>query len=218
LNQSILPREDPRKPILLQALSLYLLLLAFFVVLNSISSVEEARSRGVVGSLNETFSSTGSPSETSRHLVSSLGDTLGRGRMLSQLGKLVKTEISLARVDQVRHGRMLEITMPVNAMFASAKAAIDPSRRRLIERIVEILQNTSRGVRYDVDILVSSGTEKVLSRKRAAFLGTVFVGVGAPILAVISGTEQGTDGKLRLRFHIRPEKITKLSFGEVGQE
>lgn len=213
-----MPRDDPRKPILLQVLSLYLLLLAFFVVLNSISSVEEARSRAVGGSLNETFASTGTPSAFSRRLISRLGDTPGQARVLSRLGDLVKTEISLARAEQVRHGRLLEITMPAGAMFASARAAIDPSRRRLIERIVKILRNTPRGVRYDVDILVSAGATRDLSSRRAAFLANVFVGSGAPSLAVISGTEQGTDGKLLLRFHIRPAQSTTLSFGGEGRE
>ena len=48
-------RDAARNPLLFQILSLYLLLLAFFVLLNSISNVEKARSRAVTGSLNETI-------------------------------------------------------------------------------------------------------------------------------------------------------------------
>lgn len=59
-----MPPREKHDPILLQVLSLYLLLLAFFILLNNISNASAARERLVVGSLNSAFSSTGRETES----------------------------------------------------------------------------------------------------------------------------------------------------------
>ena len=112
-------RDVPRNPLLVQVLSLYLLLLAFFVVLNTISKVEDARSKAVTGSLNETFSADGHPNKKTVHLVSSQGNILANAEFLSRVGNLIKTELAFAEVSDVEPGRLMAVTMSAISMTAS---------------------------------------------------------------------------------------------------
>jgi len=209
-------RDAPRNPLLVQVLSVYLLLLAFFVVLNSISHFELARSRAVTGSLNETFSADGLPTPKTVPLVSARGDFVSDAAVLSRVGALISTEFALAEVREVEPGRTMEVTVPVESLFRPGVESIDPLHRPLIEKVAQSLKNPSRGVRYDVDILVMGESGDDLAVGRSAFLASVFVQAGAPRRNVIAGIEHNNSRKLRLLFHVRPEAEGRFRFGEGG--
>ncbi|NQU71082.1 MAG: hypothetical protein HQ514_11065, partial [Rhodospirillales bacterium] len=69
-----------RDPTLLQILSLYLLLLAFFVLLFNLSRTEELKSNSVARSLNTSFSRKGQPQEEPEIFVSAEGDVIGASK------------------------------------------------------------------------------------------------------------------------------------------
>lgn len=209
-------RETPRNPLLIQVLSVYLLLLAFFVVLNSISHFELARTRAVTGSLNETFSADGLPSEKTVPLVSTRGDIVADTAALSRIGHLISTELALVQVQEVMPGRMMEVTLPVESMFYPGLESIDPAHRPLIEKVARALAEQSRGVRYDVDILVAGESGDDMAVGRSAFLASVFVQAGAPKRNVTAGVERNSSGKLRLLFHVRPQSEGRFKFNEEG--
>lgn len=209
-------RDSPRNPLLIQVLSVYLLLLAFFVVLNSISHFELARTRAVTGSLNETFSADGLPTPKTVQLVSTRGDVISNAAVLSRIGDLISTELALSQIREVEPGRTMEVTVPVESLFRPGMESIDPLHRPLIEKVAQSLKNPSRGVRYDVDILVTGESGDDLAVGRAAFLASVFVQTGAPRRNVIAGIEHNQSRKLRLLFHVRPEAEGRYRFDEKG--
>lgn len=210
-------RDTPRNPLLVQVLSVYLLLLAFFVVLNSISHFELARSRAVTGSLNETFSADGLPSKKTVPLVSSRGDIVSNANALSRIGNLITTELALAQVQDVEPGRTMEVSLPVESLFRAGLESIDPQHRPLIEKVARSLADPERGVRYDVDILVAGESGDDLAVGRSAFLASVFVKAGAPRRNVIAGIERNATGRLRLLFHVRPESEGRFQFRDGGR-
>lgn len=210
-------RETPRNPLLVQVLSVYLLLLAFFVVLNSISHFELARTRAVTGSLNETFAAEGLPTEQTVPLVSTRGDVLSDAANLSRIGELISTELALVKVREVEPGRTMEVIVPVASLFRPGMDAINPDHRPLIEKVARSLTRPSPGVRYDVDILVAGDSDDDLAVERSAFLASVFEKAGAPRRSVIAGVEHNASGKLRLLFHVRPKSEGRFLFGDEGE-
>lgn len=210
-------REAPRNPLLILVLSLYLLLLAFFVVLNSISNQETARAKAVTGSLNETFAAEGRASDKTARLISSQGNVLGDAAFLSQVGKLIKTEFAFANVEDVVPGRLMAVTMPADSLFIPGREAIDPLHRPIIDRIAKALISPSQGVRYDVDILVGKSISDDLVLGRSSLLASVFAGAGTPARSIAAGIEQDSPGQLRLLFHVRPRSEARLIFRD-GEE
>jgi hypothetical protein len=209
-------RETPRNPLLMLVLSLYLLLLAFFVVLNTISNVEITRSTAVSGSLNETFAADGRPAEKSVSLVSSQGNLFADAPFLSRLGKLIRTELAFAEVEEVLPGRLMAVTMSANSLFIPGREAINPLHRKIIDRVANALINPSPGVRYDVDILVGRSGPDDLVLARSAYLANVFAAAGSPARSIAAGIEQGSPGQLRFLFHVRPRNEARLIFRDEG--
>lgn len=207
-----MPRELPRNPLLIQVLSLYLLLLAFFALLNNISNVENTRSRAVAGSLQSTFASEGRPTLSPAVFTSSLGHAITDAALEENIGELVRTEIGLAEFRVIVPGRVMELVLGERDLFRGGGVAIDPRHRRFVERLAEVVASPPAGVRYDVDVLMAGelmpetapGTPLDEPAARAAFLADVLTGAGAPAASVAAGVETGTPGRVRLEFHVRP--------------
>lgn len=207
-------RESARNPLLFQILSLYLLLLAFFVVLNSISHVEQARSRAVSGSLNETFAAEGRAADKTVLFTSSEGSAVADAAFTNRIGELIRTELAIAKIEEVQPGRLLSVGLPADSIFMPDRSAIDPLYRPLIERVAKAMAETRPGVRYDVDILLGAAGSDRLAVSRSAYLASVFVASGAPPRRVAAGVEHGAPGLLTLYFHVRPEAEGRVHFRE----
>lgn len=211
-----MPENSQHNSLLLQMLSVYLLMLAFFVVLTSISHVEEARTRAVSGSLNETFAVDGRPDSRTVLFTSSAGHAPRDAALLSRIGGMIRTELSVARIREIEPGRIMAVTLPAESIFVPGRKAIDPLRRPLIERVAQSLADPQPGVRYDVDILVGTGPAEELAVGRSAFLATVLVGAGTPRRSVAAGIEQGSPGVVQLLFHVRPRSEGRFVFDEAA--
>lgn len=198
-----MPRALPRNPMLLQVLSLYLLLLAFFVLLNSLSAPEQSRLRAVKGSLSETFAASGKPARETRQLTSSAGNILVDAGFLDRIGSLVRTELGFAKIRNVTPGRLMEVSMGAHELFRDAKVSINPLYRPTIEAMAAAARTPSNGVRYEIEILVGKEGGQNLPGARSAYLATVFTGAGAPRRSVAAGVEHGSPGVVRLRFRVR---------------
>jgi hypothetical protein len=215
-----MPRDLSRSPLLIQVLSVYLLLLAFFILLNNVASVETARSKAVAGSLRSTFASEGRLTEFPTVQTSALGTVLADAALEERLGVLVRTELGFAELRVIEPGRTLELSLGERALFRGGGIAIDPLRRAFVERIAAIVADPPVGVRYDTDILLAgallparSGAGAAVDEPaaRAAFLAAVLIGAGAPGSTVAAGVESGREGRLRLLFSVRP-RVEPLLF------
>ncbi len=196
-------RALPRNPMLLQVLSVYLLLLAFFVLLNSLSAPEQDRLRAVKGSLSETFAASGEPARESRQLSSSMGNIIASAGFLDRIGSLVRTELAFAKIRDVTPGRLMEISMGTHELFRGATVSIDPLYRPTIEAMATALRQPRQGARYEIEILVGKDGDQDLPGARSAYLATVFTAAGVPRRSVAAGVEHGSPGVVTLRFRVR---------------
>ena len=211
-------RDAPKNPLLILVLSLYLLLLAFFVVLNTISNVEITRSTAVSGSLNETFAAEGRPADKSVTLTSSQGNLFSDAAFLSRVGSLIRTELAFATVEEVIPGRFMVVSMSADSLFIPGQEAIDPLLRPVVDRIAKSMINPSSGVRYDVDILVGQSSTDDLVLGRSAFLAGVFAAAGTPPRSIAAGIEQDSPGQLKFLFHVRPRNEARLVFRDEAPQ
>ena len=213
-----MPRDLPCNPLLMLVLSLYLLLLAFFVVLNSISNIEVSRLQAVSGSLNETFANEGRPADKSAQLVSSQGNLLTDTGFISRVGNLVRTELAFAKVEEISPGRLMAVTMSADSLFLPGREAINPVHRATIDRVAKALISPPPGVRYDVDILMGDSPTDDLVIGRSAYLAGVFVAAGSPARSIAAGIEQEAPGNLTLLFHVRPRDEARFVFPDGGDQ
>lgn len=145
------------------ALSLFIMLLAFFIVLNVMSSFEEDKSRPVLRSISVAFSNQELPEDLYQGVEESPEDLLGEGDTLDKIQALFKGTISGIETKQNRLGTMMHIRMPVEKFeqsFAESPESPGPSSRLkmirgpLVQTLVTLM-NTKEGIPYRMDMVLN---------------------------------------------------------------
>ena len=213
-------REARRDPTLILILSLYLLLLAFFILLNNISEVEKARSKAVAGSLQNTFALRGRPTYKPAVLTSAIGNVLGDNSLDRRLAALVRAELRLARFEVIEPGRLMQLRVHEAALFTGLDNEISSTGRRLIDKIATELRNPPPGVRYDVEIRLSrtrAGGDGLLNRiRRAAALPRALAEAKEWPGTIAGGVEHAGSAEARFLFEIRSEPQRPLFEDKAG--
>ncbi len=128
---------DAQKPVPdtgpLMFLSLFLLLLAFFILLTAISTLEETKSRDVLSSLAATFKSDIIPDNTAEILVSTLGPVPEPEDVIEDLERLWLTAVPITRVDALTRGRTLQLSLPQTEVFVGGQPALRGDRQALLK-------------------------------------------------------------------------------------
>lgn len=205
---------------LVQVLSLYLLLLAFFVVLYNHSRVEDAKRKAVFGSLQATFTEEGARNVDPVILYEDSAEALGADTFKRDFGNLVRTEIPVASVKIFKQGRQLQAQFPTAVLFDDGRAAIRPDGERMLSRVAAEISRSPQGVKYELSIQVGSrwldnaalGGTPPLAIARASALAKAIERHGSPQGAVASGVDQGHDGFTTMSFYLRPANERTLQF------
>lgn len=121
-------------------LGLYLLVLAFFILLVSLSTIEEMKARAVMESLTATFGNS-RPSGTSTGPGEGDPALLFERTVIAAFASLVH----VARVEIVRPGRLLRAELPAAQVFADEAAALRPAVAPLLDRIVAAVSSAPGG-------------------------------------------------------------------------
>jgi len=132
-----LPVRKETGPLLF--LSLFLLLLAFFILLNTISTLRETKSRDVLSSVAATFQSDADPDTKAEILVSTLGPVLEPEEVLDEVERLWLSEVPFVQLDRVTNGRYMIVELPTIQLFVGAEARVRSDRRDLMAATAHVL-------------------------------------------------------------------------------
>lgn len=191
-------------------LSLFLLLLVFFVVLVAQSVPRDYRVRAVLDSVGRNFpqgvdSTRGGDAANPATGVPSAIALAG----LKRLGDLFETDLAVVKVEEVGHGRLMAVSMPGDQLFLGNSAFVRRDRAGLLDRIAREIGDHG-GARFDVDFLVAMGDEPAGSGPvadpvaRAAALARALLADRAPPDSVAVGVEPGPADTVRFLFSARP--------------
>lgn len=215
-----MPQAQYRDPTLLQVLSLYLLLLAFFVLLFNLSRAEQLKSDSVAHSLKTTFSDKGHPNKKPKIFVSAEGKVLEASReSFQKLGLLVQTIIPIAEFKVIEVGRVFRARFPVSELFDSGEARPRAERADRVRRIADALSKPPGGVWYNVEVKFTGSrkqTEKsalayALAISRAGHFARMALEMGVPSGAIATGVAAGQAERMEMLFHMRSREETQLS-------
>lgn len=202
-------------------LSLYVLVLAFFIVLVTISSPEKVKSRAVMDSLTSTFASLMAPSTDLTAFTAKEGDFLAAQAFQEQIAAVFSAPVRIARVEVVQPGRLMRVTMPADSLFRPETAEIRETQVPLLDRIVASLSVVTPGLHYDMEFLIGSvpasggmlPVSETLETARAGVFARTMVGRGAPPGTVALGLRSGDPRQIVMRFFVRPRDEVRLEFG-----
>lgn len=194
---------------LMSVLSLFLLLLAFFILLNSIAQFETRRTRAVLGSLAATFN-VSDPSGRSRTLGSFVGHVQAVADLDRKITGLLRTLVGFGSFELIRTGNLLSTTIDNSVLFTDGAGA-SPHLRALIEPTAGLLAAASREVIVEVAIYARPAGGKVVSARsaaieaaaaRAATVVQTFAEYGVAARQLVVALEDGDPRKTRIEFRV----------------
>ncbi len=205
-------------------LSLFLLVLAFFIILVSISTIEDVRSKAVMKSLTSTFADILPPSTDLTKLMSKTGEVIGAEEFQGEIAGLFTTHVRAVKVEVVQPGRAMRLTIPADALFFPDGEQIRPGRRDLLDRLVSSLSGRPEALRFDMQALFGDryvdGTAmpigETLPMRRAGALARALLGRGVPSDGLSVGLQPGDPDELVMWFHVRARGEAQVRF-DAGQ-
>ncbi|WP_439817328.1 hypothetical protein [Zavarzinia sp. CC-PAN008] len=175
-------------------LALFILLLAFFIVLYSVALRDESRTLATMESIGLTFREQRAPDPGAGGVPA-----LGRSAMPDRFGQAVAAALPEARLEPEVGGTALIVRVPAHSIFRTGDSAL-ASRATLVPRLATLMQQAPG----DLDgIEIQAGAEPGgpdLALTRAAVLAQTLAAAGEPAdrLAITRSTAQ--PATLVLRF------------------
>jgi len=201
-------------------LSLFLLVLAFFILLVSISTVENVKSQAVMDSLTSTFTTVLPPSTDPTEFTTRDGDILAGHQFQDQISDIFATTMQVARVEIVQPGRMMRVKVPAESVFVLADTEIRPVAIPLLDRIVAALSGRPPGLQFYMEFVIGSpyttGTslpiEQTLEVERAGTVAAQMADRGVPPDSIAVGIKPGQPNDIEIWFHVRSVDADRLQF------
>jgi hypothetical protein len=204
-------------------LSLYLLLLAFFILLNSISQREQTRTAAAIGSLDATFSSRKPMSFELRSVNTESATSARPDTFQVRLLQLFQTELPLARYQLVERGSVMRIVIATDTLFEKDGTDLRPSRISVLDGIAYALRSDMKNVRREVEFMIGSGSSTPsvdtplgrLQVNRAGAFARALVKRGVPEKWIRTGLFPGDSARIRLTFYARTKNRAVIDFGNL---
>ncbi len=197
-------------------LGLFLLILAFFILLVSISTRQDIKSTAVMDSLSSAFKSVLPPTPELSRFLSKDGAVLSGAPLQSQVSELFSTSIKVVQVKTVQPGKLMRIILRSNALFLDGDTQIRPGQFALLDRIVASLSGRPPGLHYEMQFVIGSKytsdktipVGQTLEMKRASAFIQEMLARGAPPDSLSIGMEPGDPEEIAIWFNVRfPDEI-----------
>lgn len=206
--------------IITQFLGLYLLILAFFILLVSISTVEDVKSEAVMDSLSAAFTSILPPSVNLSAINEDEGDVLAGQRFQEAVTGIFATEIQVAKVEVIQPGRLMRVLLPSDSLFFTDKIEVRPSRFPLLDRLVAAVSGRPPGLRYDIEFVIGSDYTgekslpigQTLELARAGSFARQLHARGVPPDSIAVGIMPGDPEESVIWLYVRDIDQTRLRF------
>lgn len=199
------PKLNPGRrysPGMMPFLSLFLLLLAFFLMLSSLSRLEVTRTEAVLGSLSSTFRSD-EQAGVQRKLGSASGPVIGAEALEATLTDLMRTAVGINAHEIFRVGKTLTTTFAVDDLFIARSAEPKETAITLAELFADATATEPAGLTFGVT-LVMRGTAGVgsLPVARGEALSTLFVSHGVDRQQLAVALERGNAAQMEVLLRI----------------
>jgi flagellar motor protein MotB len=200
-------------------LSLYLLFLAFFIMLVSISTLEDVKSKVAMQSLTAAFN-TVLPS-TEEVATSSEESGIDAGQAFQEeITGMFATSLQVAKVEAVQPARVMLVKVPTDTLFIPGRAELKPIQEDLLERLVSALAARPEGGHHDLEFVLGVKMDgkgnfplgRTLEIERADVFAREMLRRGAPPDSFAVGVEPGDVEMVKFWFFTRSRDDLTIDF------
>lgn len=205
-------------------LALYLLVLAFFIILVTISSLEEVKSKAVMDSLSSTFASVLQPTTDTTAFIARDGNILAGEAFQEEISGVFSTAIQVTKVEIVHPGQSMQVTLLSDSLFFPDSTRIREAQIALIDRLVAALSASPPGLSHELEFMIGSSTAlgdsfpigETLEMARAGSFARTMRSRGVSPHSLSIGLRADDPDKIVMRFFTRALDEEALKFDEAA--
>lgn len=189
------------------ALALFLVILAFFIMLVSISSFEDRKVSSALESLQQKFRAAGNADPSAIEATPQAEARALQTAFLERLAALLNSELQNARVNADEAGNVLYVAFPVTQFFPPGGAVLRGERTALFEGIAQAIEERPAGSRIAVEVFLdrpsADATDARLVVAQASAIGADLVARGVARDSVSVGLRPGAVGIIEFVFRLQ---------------
>ncbi|HJM51733.1 MAG TPA: hypothetical protein QGF63_18055 [Alphaproteobacteria bacterium] len=211
---------DNRDSGILIFLGLFLLLLAFFIMLNTIASRDASKSESAMDSVNSAFTKPYVSSAFRVERIIDLDTTLVPDKFRGDIHAAFSALTPTPKVATVGTSGILKVVMATDEIFEPGLTDLRADRGELLTAMAFALSGESPGLRREVEMLIGSGSELPrqvtaegnLEAARIGALARALRQLGVPGISLSPGLKPGDRSKIVFFFFSRQEKAAQITF------
>ncbi len=199
--------------------SLYIVMLAFFIMLNTIAKHDEEKMRAATESVAQAFAIKNV--EDIPEMFSDAGTELSATQFFSEMKALAASFVPVEKLAIYSAGNSMEIVLPQDYVFVPEKTDLHPLNEPFFERISEALSRWQEGLRIEMEVLIAMprGTVQLIEREndnrlpigRASELEAYFERHKVNPKSIVPGIAYDGSGTITLRFNVRESGRARLN-------
>lgn len=167
--------------------SLFLVLFAFFVVLNVNANEKAGGAEAVMSSLQDAFGGETSALQTRQHSARDLDP------VISKVRKTVLTNIPQAVVTMPAGGDVIEVIVPLSGFFVEPTARLAPSRELFLKSLAN-LASATQNQPFVITVAFPAGDADLMVQRRVAAIAAALGKYGVlPGKLTVVGTDSATE-------------------------
>jgi len=140
--------------------ALYLIMLAFFILLNAVSEPAVSKAADAMESVNTTFKES-RQIDNKPTIDPSAADLAAKDQVLRKVGRAFLAEMKLPGRFGTNGGNTFEVQFPSENLFQRGSLRVRPDVTHFLDQLVEAVQSAPSGRRQQLAILFGSGTGSV---------------------------------------------------------
>lgn len=199
--------------------SLYIVLLAFFIMLNTIAIRDQKKIRAASESIAQAFSY--KTIEDMPQMLSQAGTELSTAQFLNEMQAIAASFVPVEKLELYTTGNVMEIAMPLDAVFVPRKAELHPVNLPFFDRVAVALGRWQQGLRIEAEILISQprGSVQLVAREddtrqpmaRVSAISEYLRKKGVAAKSIVPGLKYEDGALLRIRFSVRDVQDATLN-------
>lgn len=195
-------------------LSLFIMLLSFFIILNALSDFDDSKAAPVLNSLSETFLNL-DERFVKQGDVPSTGASSNSGTTVSRIYGLFQAHISGLEMRQNRMGTEMRLHMPFDDFEKIVTTSLKPRKSvsvsgddmkdGFLNMLSSLLDTREEGATYKMDMVYyvsAADTEDIVQKKATSIssLAGKIEGAGIPAKMISAGISNGREGMIDIYF------------------
>ncbi len=192
-------------------LGLYLLILAFFILLVSISTLEDEKTQAAVTSVTTSFAKVLPPELQLKVDSEVAGEVLAGQHFQDSINDIFTSSIQITKAEVTQVGKQMVIQLDSDALFETGSDAVRKTNHPLLDRVVATLSGSPPGLRFDMEFVIGSPYQKgkilpigeTLEMQRAGSFVREMMGRGVPPGNIAVGITPGNPKNVSIWFYVR---------------